>query len=156
MSKTREIRNEDRSAGRFSALGFAIRWSILVGVPLFIGCAQHHPIEEVEDYVIQLKSDSEFDELLDNNKIVVVDFFADWCAPCRILKPIINEVAKQYETRVTVVSVDIDKFKSIAGRFNITSIPTIKIFNSGKIEQTLVGVQPKENYTKAIGMLTGT
>ena len=104
--------------------------------------------------VIALATTDQFKDIIANNHIVMVDFYADWCPPCKILKPVINDIAVQYRDQVTVVAVDIDRFGDIAGQFNINSIPTVNMFESGVFVRSLVGAQTKDSYTEVInGML---
>lgn len=104
-------------------------------------------------YMLELTSSDEFDQLLNENQIVLVDFYADWCGPCHMLKPTIKEIAVEYDGKIKVVSVDIDKFNSLARRFKINSIPDIKIFDNAKLENSFLGVQPKESYTRVLNKL---
>ena len=106
-----------------------------------------------ETPVVELSSVAEFDQLLAKNQIVLADFYADWCGPCHMLKPKINEIATEYEGKIKVVAVDIDKFRSLASRFKVNSIPDVKIFSGTRLENSFVGVQPKENYIKVLNKL---
>ncbi len=100
--------------------------------------------------VSKLKSESEFSSLLKQHPVVLVDFYADWCGPCRKLKPTIAGLAEQYKDDVKVIALDVDKFGNLARNFQITSIPTIKIFKSGSVQKTLVGVYPASEYSRAL------
>lgn len=90
------------------------------------------------------------EEVLKADKPVVVDFWAPWCAPCRIVSPIIDELAKEFEGKVKVGKLNVDENPSIATKFGIMSIPTILIFKNGEVVKMLVGVQGRENYKKEI------
>ena len=103
--------------------------------------------------ITELKSEDEFKAILSNNKIVLVDFYADWCPPCKVLKPTINEIARNYPDNVTVMAVNIDQFGKIASGFNIRSIPTVNIFHSNKLEASFVGVRPMSDYTRILDQL---
>ena len=103
--------------------------------------------------IIFIASSQDFDEILSNNALVLVDFYADWCGPCHMLKPTIKEIARDYEGRVKVITVDIDKFRTLAGQFNINSIPDVKLFREGSLERSFMGVQPKQSYTQVIDSL---
>ena len=87
--------------------------------------------------MIFLENEQDFFELI-NNKLVLVDFYATWCGPCRMISPIIDEVAKE-TTDLTVVKVDVDKYPNIATKYGIMSIPTLKVFKNGKEEKTSIG-----------------
>jgi len=92
-------------------------------------------------------TDQNFDELvLKNEKPVLVDFYADWCGPCRMVSPIIEELAKQYEGKVLVGKVDVDANPQVAGKYGVMSIPTVVLFNKGEEVQRQVGYGGKEMY----------
>lgn len=92
--------------------------------------------------MIFLENEQDFFELI-NNKLVLVDFYATWCGPCRMISPIIDEVAKE-TTDLMVVKVDIDKYPNIATKYGIMSIPTLKVFKNGKEEKTSIGYIEKD------------
>lgn len=90
--------------------------------------------------MIELNNEN-FDELI-NDELVLVDFFATWCGPCRMLSPIIEEVAN--EEKVKVIKVDVDKHEDIAKRFGIMSIPTVIVFKNGEEVNKNIGLVSKE------------
>lgn len=92
--------------------------------------------------MIFLENEQDFFELI-NNKLVLVDFYATWCGPCRMISPIIDEVAKE-NTDLMVVKVDVDKYPNIATKYGIMSIPTLKVFKNGKEEKTSIGYIEKD------------
>lgn len=81
---------------------------------------------------------------------VLVDFWAPWCAPCRIVGPIVEELAKDYEGKVKVLKMNVDDNSQTAGRFGIMSIPTLMIFKAGNPVKTMIGAQGKEAIKKGI------
>lgn len=83
----------------------------------------------------------EFNELLNREKLVLVDFFATWCAPCMLLNPQIEKLAKEFEGKVKIIKVDIDKEKSIAARYGIQSIPNLMLFKDGHHVSSKMGFQ---------------
>ena len=96
-------------------------------------------------------TDANFDqEVLKSQMPVVVDFWAIWCAPCRIVSPIIEELAKEYEGRVRVGKLNVDENQAMASEYGIMSIPSIVFFKGGKPVKTMVGAQSKENFKKGI------
>jgi thioredoxin 1 len=74
---------------------------------------------------------------------VLVDFWATWCAPCKMLKPVIDELAVEYEGRVTIAELDVDANPLVASKFTVLSIPTLILFRSGKPAERIVGYKPK-------------
>lgn len=92
--------------------------------------------------MIFLENEQDFFNLI-NNELVLVDFYATWCGPCRMISPLIDEVAKE-NTNLTVVKVDVDKYPSIATKYGIMSIPTLKVFKNGKEEKTSIGYIEKD------------
>ncbi len=85
----------------------------------------------------------EFDELLKGDKPVVCDFFATWCAPCRMLAPVMDEVSEKYGDKAEFVKVDIDKNPELAARFGIMSIPLVAVFKNGEEAAKTVGYMSK-------------
>jgi len=81
---------------------------------------------------------------------VLVDFWASWCAPCKMLKPLLEELAVEYQGRVTVAELDVDANPTTASRFGVLSIPTLILFRGGKPAQRIVGYQPKANLRQKI------
>jgi thioredoxin 1 len=88
-------------------------------------------------------------EVLESKTPVLVDFWAAWCHPCRIVGPIIEELATEYDGKLKVGKLDVDA-NQIAGNYGIMSIPSILIFKDGKVIKTMVGAQSKDNYKKEI------
>jgi len=96
-------------------------------------------------------TDSNFDqEVLQSKVPVVVDFWAVWCTPCRIVSPIIEELAKEYEGKVKVGKLNVDENQQISSKFGIMSIPSILIFKNGNPVKTIIGAQGKEKYKQEI------
>jgi thioredoxin 1 len=92
------------------------------------------------------------EEVLKSDQPVLVDFWAEWCHPCRIVGPIIEELATDYEGKLKVGKVDVDA-NQVANNYGIMSIPSILLFKNGQVVKTLVGAQSKDNYKKEIDSL---
>ena len=95
-------------------------------------------------------TDNSFDEVLNSDKPVLVDFWAAWCAPCRMQRPIIEEVADDFEGRALVGKVDVDNNQEVSSKYGIRSIPTVLIFKNGEVVDKIVGVVPKEQITEKL------
>jgi thioredoxin 1 len=90
-------------------------------------------------------TDQNFDETIAASKTpVLVDFWAAWCGPCRRVAPIVEEIAREYDGKLTVAKVDIDQNQEVTVRYGIQSIPTLMIFKDGKMQDRLIGAYPKE------------
>jgi len=94
-------------------------------------------------------------EVLQSTQPVLVDFWAAWCAPCRMLGPTVERLAEQYAGRVKVVKVDVDENQDLAARYQVFSIPTVVLFHNGREEQRWVGVRPQQAYAKELDRLLG-
>lgn len=92
---------------------------------------------------IELNEGNFGDEIKKNN-LIMVDFWAEWCGPCRMVSPIIDELAKEYAGKVTFGRLNVDENPSIAGAFQIRSIPTLLVFKDGKVVDGLLGAAPKQ------------
>lgn len=89
-------------------------------------------------------------EVIDSRIPVVVDFYADWCGPCRIVSPILEKLSEEYNGRVKFVKVNTDENQGLTERYGIMSIPTIMIFLNGQIRDTTIGAAPSNLYKKKI------
>ncbi|BAZ52919.1 thioredoxin [Nostoc sp. NIES-4103] len=103
--------------------------------------------------IVTYVQESEFDTLLSKEKIVVVDFTATWCGPCRIVSPLMDQLANEYKDRVKVVKIDVDKDKPVFKKFGLRSIPAVLIFKDGELAQTIIGVSPYEEFSTAVEKL---
>lgn len=101
---------------------------------------------------VQKISTKEFDEALqEKEKVVLVDFYADWCGPCKMLAPVIHEIADENTDKVNVYKVNIDENMELAERYKVMNIPTVIAFKNGEAIAKEIGVKPKEVYEGIIG-----
>lgn len=91
-----------------------------------------------------------FKDLIDSDKPVLIDFYADWCGPCRILTPVIEEIKQDMGDKVEVVKIDVDRNQQLAGALGIMSIPTVMIFQSGEAKWRAAGVQSKQTMVQQL------
>ena len=84
-------------------------------------------------------------EVINSQIPVLVDFWATWCGPCRMLSPIISEIAEEYDGKITVGKVNVDEQEDLAAKYRISSIPTVMLFKNGLAVKTSVGYRPKED-----------
>ena len=100
---------------------------------------------------VQTLTDTNFDSsVIQSNKPVLVDFWAEWCGPCRRLAPTVDELATDYDGRVTVGKLNVDDNPAVAGRFSIRGIPTLLLFKGGQIVEQVVGLADKDSLKKLI------
>jgi thioredoxin 1 len=96
-------------------------------------------------------SDSDFDQVvLNGGKPAFVDFWAPWCGPCRVIGPIVEELAPSYEGRAVITKINVDESPNVAQKFGVTSIPTLMMFKDGKLVDRAVGLMPKGELQKFI------
>ena len=116
---------------------------------------QYIPARDINyrDFIVKVQqiTDTNFDkEVLKSKKLVLVDFWAAWCGPCKMVAPVIDEIADEYKDAVKVVKVNTDENPSTAASYGIRSIPTLLIFNEGHIIDTIIGAIPKSTVVNRI------
>lgn len=93
--------------------------------------------------VLKITNENYEEEVLKSDKPVVIDFYADWCGPCRMMSPIVDEIAEEMAGEIKVGKVNVDDNQELAMEYGVMSIPTIVIMENGKVKNTLVGVRDK-------------
>jgi thioredoxin 1 len=97
-----------------------------------------------------IKDETEFDSLVANESLLVVDCTATWCGPCKLVAPLMDQLAEEYPDSVKVFKLDLDDNRAVAKRFGIRSIPAVMYFKGGELRETLVGVKPYEEFSNTV------
>ncbi len=100
--------------------------------------------------VLQLSQDDFNREVVESDRPVLVDFWANWCQPCHMLAPIVEQLADEYAGRITVAKVDTDANRDLSLEYAINSLPTLLLFKDGEVVERFVGVRTKAEYTAAL------
>jgi thioredoxin 1 len=88
-------------------------------------------------------TDQTFSQLIAGDKPVLVDFWAEWCGPCRMIAPFLEEIASQYADKITVAKLNVDENPGVAQRYGVISIPLLNVYQGGKVVKQIVGAKPK-------------
>jgi thioredoxin 1 len=83
------------------------------------------------------------DEVLNSNDTIMVDFWAEWCGPCRAVSPILDQIASEHSDKIKIVKLNVDDNPQMAMKYQITSIPAMKVFRNGEVVKTVIGAKPK-------------
>ncbi|MBK1650327.1 thioredoxin TrxA [Rhabdochromatium marinum] len=104
----------------------------------------------MSDKILHVTDDTFEADVLQSSTPVLVDYWANWCAPCKMIAPILEEIAEEYDERVKVAKVDIDENRAVTERFNVRGIPTLILFKNGEAEAIKVGAVSKSQLTAFI------
>ena len=102
------------------------------------------------DAILDVTAQNFDQEVLKSDTPVIIDFWAAWCGPCKALSPVVDEIAKQYQGKVKVGKMDVDKNQATPMRYGVRGIPTLLVFKGGQVREQIVGFVPKETIEKAI------
>ncbi len=104
--------------------------------------------------MLEVLNDTNFDQFIKDHKNVMVDFYAEWCGPCKMLGPIVEEIAEEYKEKdIKIVELNVEESPITAQKFGVMSIPTIIYFKDGQIHETTVGLMPKDSLKEKIDQL---
>jgi len=101
----------------------------------------------MSDKVKEFSTDDFKSEVVESDTPVLVDFWAEWCGPCRVIAPVVEELANDYEGKVKFGKVNVDDYNEVASEYGVRSIPTLLIFKNGAVVNQIVGAVPKESIT---------
>jgi len=110
--------------------------------------------EAVSDKTIEFTSENFAAEVLESDTPVLVDFWAVWCAPCRMVAPVVEEMADTYAGKVKVGKLNVDEHGDIATRYNVRGIPTLLLFNNGQVQDQVVGAVPRDTVAALLDKAT--
>ena len=100
--------------------------------------------------VLNVTSENYESEVLKSDKKVLIDFYADWCGPCKMMSPVIDEIAEEMKETVKVGKINVDENQDLAMEYGVMSIPTIVVLKNGEVQKTFVGVTDKEEIKQAL------
>jgi len=121
---------------------------------LFKNIEKNKKNEGILDFPIEINNEN-FNEIIKKYNNLIIDFWAEWCGPCMIIAPIIEELAKEYAGKIVFGKINVDENQEIAAKFLIMSIPTLIFFKNGREVNRIIGLIPKENINKEIEKIYG-
>jgi thioredoxin 1 len=129
---------------------------IVLPIVTEIGCAADRNEPSQQDSIQAITSVEQFNSIIENagSRLLVFNLYADWCMPCHVLAPTLTEIATENKSKITIFKVDTDQFPQITAAFGVTGIPFVVFVKNKKAIYALIGVQPKDSYTKIIEAYT--
>ena len=94
--------------------------------------------------------EAEFESLLKSENLLVVDFTATWCGPCRVVAPLMEQLSEEYKQSIKVIKIDVDQDKPLAKKYEVKTIPAVLYFKNGELVETIKGVSPYEEFSNAV------
>ena len=107
----------------------------------------------MSDHIIEITTDNFDDKVINSSIPVLIDFWAEWCGPCRMLGPIVEELSDEFEDKAVIGKVDVDSQQKFAAEFGVRNIPTVLVFNKGELVNRQVGVAQKSVYADFLNPL---
>ncbi len=133
---------------------------LLLTMPVLLspGCTGAKSDTVQNDFIQPIGSIEQFNAIIEHseNRLIAFNLYADWCMPCHVLEPLLNEIAKEYSSKVTFYKINADQFPQIIEAFGVNGIPFVVFIKNKKAIYALMGVQPKESYTKIINSYADT
>lgn len=99
---------------------------------------------------VEITDDNFENEVIKSDKPVLIDFWAVWCGPCKLIAPIVEEIAVEYDRKIKVGKLDVDSNQQTSIKFGVRSIPTLLLFKDGKLKETIIGAVPKKNIVEKL------
>ncbi len=145
----RSAREKLKASFKWESLGFTFTEAADGAVTLVEGAAPRPEPAKATGAVLEL-TDATFDAAVEANPLLVVDCWAAWCGPCRMVAPVIEELATEYAGRIAFAKLDVDRNRGIASRYRVQSIPTILVFKNGRLVDQKLGAMPRAMLEPAI------
>jgi len=103
--------------------------------------------------ILEVTDDSFDSEIIDSEMPAMVDFWAEWCGPCKMVGPVVEELANEYKGKIKIAKMDVDQNRDTPAKFGIRNIPTLILFKGGEVSKTIIGAQPKSSIDEELKKL---